>query len=178
MSTALTLYELEDNLLALTESEAMTQDDEQQHLAILQEIAQASQAAVQKRDNLVRFFRHLDCQDAAIDAEIKRLRDLKDHNGKARERLEKYVIGIIEQFVPAPKRGAKKLEGSIGVLSLRSNPPSVEIIDEAVIPAEFLVTPPPPAARPDKKAIKEAIQAGREVPGADLSFGSMRLEVK
>lgn len=37
------------------------------------------------------------------------------------------------------------------------NPPSVVIDDEALIPAQFMVTPPPPAARPDKKAIRSRL---------------------
>jgi hypothetical protein len=43
------------------------------------------------------------------------------------------------------------------------------VIDEpALIPVEFLRTPPPPAPEPDKTAIAAAIKAGREVPGAHV----------
>ncbi len=198
MSTALTLYSLEENLVALLDSQEMTEGDEQAQLEILREIAQANQAAVQKRDNLIRFFRHLDLQEASIDTEIRRLQALKGDYARGKERLEKYVISVMEELVPAPKKGAKKLEGSIGVLTLKKNPDSVEIEDETAVPNSFkdvTVTmsaetwlgfaPEPLVAaarkidyRVKRAEVKDALKAGKEVPGADMSFGALRLEVK
>ena len=62
-------------------------------------------------------------------------------------------------------------------LSIKSNPPSVEIFEPGLIPAEFMRQPEPPPAAPDKTAIKEAIKAGREVPGAMLAQGT-RLDIR
>ena len=177
MSTALSLYSLEENLVALLDTADLV-EGEDQRLQILDEIAGANQQALEKRDNLIRFLRHLDLQQAAIDTEIARLKALKDSYAHGQERVEKYVVSVIERFAPEPKRGPKKLEGTIGVLSLRKNPDRVEVTDEQAIPLNFMVTPPPPAARPDKAAIKKAIQAGEEVPGVDLVFGDNRLEIK
>lgn len=177
MSTALTLYTIEENLLSLLDTAEMV-EDEQQQLAILDEIARADAQAIEKRDGVIRFLRHLDLQQAAITTEIARLRALMDSYARGQERVEKYVVGVIERFAPEPKRGPKKLEGTIGVLSLRKNPDSVAITDEALIPERFMVTPEPPPPRPDKAAIKGAIKAGEEVPGADIVFGSNRLELK
>lgn len=177
MSTALTLYNLEENLTCLLDTAEMV-EGEDERLAILNEIAQTGAQAIEKRDNLIRFLRHLDLQQAGIATEIARLRALMDTYAKGQERVEKYVVKVIEQFAPDPKRGPKKLEGTIGVLSLRKNPDSVAILDEQAIPLQFMVTPPAPAARPDKAAIKAALKAGDEIPGADLVFGSNRLEVR
>jgi len=62
-------------------------------------------------------------------------------------------------------------------IAIRQNPPSVVIDAESMLPAEFWRTqePPPPAV--DRKAIKEAIQEGKEVPGAHLER-STRIEIK
>lgn len=177
MSTALTLYTIEENLLALLDTAEMV-EGEDERLEILNEIARADAQAIEKRDGLIRFLRHLDLQQAAIATEIARLRSLMDSYAKGQERVEKYVVSVIERFAPEPKRGPKKLEGTIGVLSLRKNPDSVSITDEAAIPERFMVTPTPPPAHPDKAAIKGAIKAGEEVPGADIVFGSNRLELK
>lgn len=196
MSTALTLYNLEEQLVALLDTQEMV-EDEQQQIAILEQIAEASQEAIAKRDGVVRMFRHLELQQTGIDAEIKRLQALKANYTHAEERLEKYVIRILDELVLAPKKGAKKLEGSIGVLSLKQNPPAVEITDERLVPTKFREVTVTMDAQdwlsiPDeltlrarkteyrtKKAdVKEALKAGEEVPGADLGFGSMRLEIR
>jgi len=197
MSTGLTLYSLEENLVALLDTAEMV-EDEQQQIEILCEIAEANGAAVEKRDNVIRMHRHLDIQQAAIDTEIKRLQTLKAGYARSQERLERYVIRIMDEFVPAPKKGAKKLEGSIGVLALKQNPAAVEITDEAAVPTKYKdVTvsmdaddwlrwaPEPMVAcarkteyRVKKSEVKDALKAGEDVPGADLGFGSQRLEVK
>ena len=46
----------------------------------------------------------------------------------------------------------------------------------AQLPGEYLRRPEPPPPAPDKVAIKIAIKAGVEVPGAKLSY-SKRLEI-
>jgi hypothetical protein len=177
VSTALTLYAIEEGLLALLDTAEMTAEGTDERLEILDEIAQTTTAAVQKRDQCIRFLRHLDLQQAAIATEIARLRALMDSYAKGQERVERYVVSVIERFAPEPKRGAKRIEGTIGILSLWKNPDSVEILDEKLIPERFMVTPPAPAARPDKAAIKAALKAGDEVAGADLRFGSNSLRI-
>lgn len=56
-------------------------------------------------------------------------------------------------------------------------PASVNVIDPALIPADYLRTPPAPAPAPDKTAIAAALKAGQAVPGAELVQG-FRLAVK
>lgn len=45
------------------------------------------------------------------------------------------------------------------------------VIIEGEIPDDYLVYPEAPPPRPDKDAIKSAIEAGKEVPGARLQAG-------
>ena len=45
---------------------------------------------------------------------------------------------------------------------------ATNIVDESLIPSQYLKTPEPPAPKPDKTAIKEAIKAGTLVPGAEI----------
>ena len=59
-------------------------------------------------------------------------------------------------------------------MSVRSNPPAVEIIDERQIPAEYMTTPPPVV---DKTSIRKAISSGQDVPGAKL-IQKTRLEIR
>ncbi len=76
--------------------------------------------------------------------------------------------------------GITKIEATEFVLTLKKNPLSVIVTDEASIPDAFKVTqvpPPPPVPRPDKAAIKKAIQGGVSVPGAHLEQHE-RLDIK
>jgi len=77
------------------------------------------------------------------------------------------------------RAGFEKIECPLFKLSIRKNPPSVEILDQLSLPPEFMRTPEPkpPVPAPDKAAIKAALQAGKDVPGARLAQGT-RLEVK
>jgi hypothetical protein len=63
--------------------------------------------------------------------------------------------------------GIEKIEGPGIALSFRKS--SAVIVNEpGLIPAEYMrqAEPPPPA--PDKKAIGDAIKAGKEIPGAHV----------
>ena len=61
--------------------------------------------------------------------------------------------------------GKKSLKTALHDFSIRKNPPSVVIDEPDEIPVCYMKTADPV---PDKTAIKEAIKAGREVPGAKL----------
>src|ERR1700760_3432635 len=76
VSTAVTLYSLEENLVALLDTVDMV-DDPQQQEAIFQEIVSAHLAAVDKRDRVGQFLAHCEGQQASITAEIQRLQKLK-----------------------------------------------------------------------------------------------------
>lgn len=76
--------------------------------------------------------------------------------------------------------GKSKVEGPYLRISVQANPEAVEVFDEKMVPAFFMRTPepaPPPEPAPDKTAIKAALQAGQDVPGARLVRGS-RLVIK
>lgn len=73
--------------------------------------------------------------------------------------------------------GIQKVECSYFRITVRDNPPAVEIYEPGLIPAEFMRQPEPPPPAPDKVAIKDAMKAGVEVPGCKLTVGK-RLEIK
>ena len=98
-----------------------------------------------------------------------------------RKAIEKRAAALIERLKTGLEiAGVQKLDCPHFALTIKKNPPSVEIWDEKQIPAAFMRTPeppPPPVATPDKKAIMEAIKAGADVPGALKAQGT-RLEIK
>lgn len=72
--------------------------------------------------------------------------------------------------------GVQKLEGPYLRLSVRANPPAVEVFDAQQIPASFMRMPEPPPPAPDKAAIKDALKRGEDVPGCRLTV-SQRLDI-
>jgi hypothetical protein len=95
---------------------------------------------------------------------------------KRRKALESRAASIRSYLLQNMVRaGVTKIECPLFKLAVRDNPPSVVIDGE--VPEEFMRQPEPPPPVADKKAIGEALKAGREIPGAHLSRGQ-RLEIK
>ncbi len=107
-----------------------------------------------------------------IDAEIARLQALKAHRQKIAAGLREYVRSNMEAAE------IERIECPLFRLTLKKNPPAVEVLDESQIPAHFWTKPEPkpPEPRIDKTAIKGAIKAGIDVPGVRL-VQHTRLEV-
>lgn len=124
-----------------------------------------------KATNVAMFVRNLESTAAAIkDAEGAMAARRKALEARAK-RLHEYLLSNM-QFA-----GITKIESPHFALTIRNNPPAVVIDEPGLIPAEFMKQPEPPPPSPDKTAIKEAIKAGREVPGAHMAQG-VRLEIK
>ena len=70
--------------------------------------------------------------------------------------------------------GIDKIECPLFQITIRKNPPSVDVFDDKQIPAEYWVTPEPkpPVAAISKTLLSNAIKAGAEVPGARLVQGT------
>lgn len=107
----------------------------------------------------------------AIDAEIARLKALKDRRQKVADGLRDYLKSEME------RAGIQKIECPLFTISIAKNPAAVEIYDALSIPDSFMRQPQTPPPVIDKKAIKDAIQSGAEISGARLSQ-STRLSIK
>jgi hypothetical protein len=124
-----------------------------------------------KATNIAALTCNLEATAAAIkDAETQMAARRRIVEAKA-DRLRAYVLQGMQLA------GVQKIETPFFALSIKQNPPSVVINEAGLIPAEFMRQPEPPPPAPDKKAIGEALKAGREVPGAHLQRGQ-RLEIR
>jgi len=124
-----------------------------------------------KAQNVIMFTRNLEATAAAIkEAEAQMAARRKALENRAAG-LRRYVLENM-QFA-----GIQKIECPFFKLSIRDNPAAVEIYEPGLIPAQYMKQPEPPPPAPDKTAIKAAITAGTEVPGAKLTKGT-RLEIK
>jgi hypothetical protein len=130
-------------------------------------LAENLKAGVEKRDK-----RHLPCvvrsQAEMLKAEEKRL-------ASRRHSFEKFSKVITDSLHQQMREwGVKKVEGLKFSFTLKKNPPSIEIENEDAIPAEFIDYAPTIS----KTRIKDAIDAGQDVPGAKLITDKTRLEIK
>ena len=124
-----------------------------------------------KAQNVIMFTRNLEATAAAIkEAEAQMAARRKALENRAAG-LRRYVLENM-QFA-----GIQKIECPFFKLSIRDNPAAVDIYEPGLIPAQYMKQPEPPPPAPDKTAIKAAITAGTEVPGAKLTKGT-RLEIK
>ena len=109
----------------------------------------------------------------AIDAEIARLTALKASRERVAAGLRKYLLDNML------RTGISKISCPLFSISVQNNPPATDVYDPLSLPAVYMrfPEPKPPVAQPDKAAIKAALQAGIDVPGAQL-VQSQRLVVK
>lgn len=195
MTTAISLYQIEDTLNALMETrdggippEVLDQ--------FRQELAEYTEAALEKRDNCIRFIRHVENQIQFAKDEEQRLCDRRKRLETALGNFKAYLADIVQQFAPDMRKGPRRLEGKTGEIAAVRNPESVEILDAGQIPAEFVhvvIRIPGLAAEkfpgirnhaveysimPLKADIGAALKAGRSVPGARSRQGEVRLRIR
>lgn len=116
--------------------------------------------------------RGAESHNMAIDAEIARLQALKAQRMKVAAGLRGYLLDNMQRMQ------IERIDCPMFSISIRKNPPSVDIYDPMSLPAQYMVLPEPKPviAAPDKKAIAAAIKAGAEIPGAKLVQG-LRLSI-
>lgn len=118
--------------------------------------------------NIASWIRNLDAEAKAIkEAEDAMAKRRKAANAKA-DRLRSYLLYGLKEA------GVSKVQFPHFVVSIKQNPESVKIAEGVKLPEEFLRYVDP---EPNKAAIKEALKAGREVPGCLLERGE-KLEIK
>jgi hypothetical protein len=169
--TALTLFEIAKEYRAITDVLMDAGVDEQTLTDTLEGEAWPLELKAQNYGFVIR---NLEATAASIKAAEKQMKE-------RREAIERRAAALLERLKTGLEiAGVQKLECPHFAITIKKNPPAIDIWDEKQIPAKFMRTPeppPPPPAVPDKKAIKEAIDAGEEVPGAKKVQGT-RLDIR
>lgn len=161
-----TLAELTDHLQALFDTLEMIDDADLRKQAEA-EIDRYLQAEVRKVDNIADYIGKCEREMANLKAEAERLRQRAETWENRGQRVRDYVKRVMQQSETL------RLEGRANTFYLRAATPSVMISDETLIPEPFRV--PIVSYKIDKVAIKKAIEAGQDVPGADLALGGQSL---
>lgn len=124
-----------------------------------------------KAQNVVMFARNLEALAESIKSAEAAMAARRKAIEKRADGLRRYTLECMRHA------GITKIECPHFAVSIRANPPAVDVFDVAQVPAAFMRQPEPPPAAPDKAAIKEALKAGADVPGCRLTV-SQRLDVK
>jgi len=164
----MSLYAIAHEHRVLVDHLMDTQTDEQ---AIADTLEAESYPLELKAQNVAYAIKNLEATAEAIKAAEKEMADRRKAIEKRAANLREYTKTCMEIAK------VQKIECPHFALTIKNNPASVEIFEQALIPTSFMRQPEPPPPAPDKKAIAEAIKAGEEVPGALLSTGT-RLEIK
>ena len=115
-------------------------------------------------------------QNALDVAQVNGIASLIDDLRARKDRIEKRIAMRRVAILAAMASGEiKTIETPAGTISRKAVPPTVLILEESAIPAEFWKPSDP---KLDKKAVGDALKAGREVPGATMSNGSETISVR
>ena len=112
--------------------------------------------------------KQFDAEVDIINAEIERLKTLKERRTKGIDKL-KQTLSLAMQLY-----GIEKIETPIMKISFRKSE-SVEVDNVALLNQKFVVQKV--TVSPDKAAIKKAIQSGEEVTGAFIQI-NQNLQIK
>lgn len=163
--TAITLYQIAAEHRQMVDRLMDTQEDSQ---IIADTIEAESYPLETKAQNVAYAIRTLEANAAAIREAEKQMAERRKAMENRAQRIREYLQTCMEVA------NVSKIECPHFALSIKANPHAVDVFEPALIPAEFMVQPAPVV---DKTAIKAAIKAGREVPGAML-VQDKRLDIR
>ena len=162
-----TLYALAAEYLDVL---ALLEDPDADADALEQQLDGIAGLLTQKADNIAALVQHIEGMAAMRKAEADRMRDLAVQDQKRAERLRSYLLRHMQAL------GSERIDTARFKISVRTNPPSVQVVNEVLVPAQFIrevVT-----VSVDKRAIMEQVKTTGEIPaGIDITR-STRLDVK
>lgn len=113
-----------------------------------------------KTGRIIQVFQNNKAQIEVLDKEIKRLEARKKSLENKDKNFKNFLKYTLERI------GVKKIDTIFGIIGIKNNPASVELIDKDKIPAEFKTIKY--VEDISKTEISKALKSGVEVPGAEL----------
>lgn len=157
----MSLYSLTDECRSLYDALMASADEEtgEVDISLVNALAERQEAWEDKAVAVACVYRSLDEDAARVGREIERLTAMKKRLERERDRVKE---GLSAAFTAL---GVEKVKGMYADISFRASEQT--IIDNAdAVPEEYMTVKT--TYTPNKTAIREAIKAGKEVPGAHL----------
>lgn len=159
-----TLFDLKDSYKEVYELIA-EQGEEQ---VLIDTLSSIEDAFEDKADGYQAVIQSLEADNAAIDEEIKRLRQRKTSNQNGIKRLKE---SLQDAMINTNKT---KFKTALHSYSIANNPPSLDIETEKYIPSEYWVSQAP---KVNKKDLLADLKNGKEIKGVTVKQ-SQSLRVK
>ena len=156
MSEARALYEIANDIMVLLEQD----EDGQTYEEMLD---QSLLDFTSKVGSIAGYIEAIEDQAAALDARAKKISARKTVLMNKAKRLRTYTV---DSMLTAE---TMRLTCGTHKVSVAKTPAALKIADNAVIPADFIVTKT--TTSPDKNAMKALIKDGGEIPGCTLESG-------
>ena len=149
------LYDLAQNYLNLQE---LLENPEVPKELILESLRKVGGELEEKAENIAKLIKTIDLEVKAIEEEETRL----SNNRKAMENKSKALKDYLEGAMIST--GKTKFKGNLFSFNIQKNAPSVDVIDENLIPKEFIKLEP----KVKKKEILAALKNGEVIEGVKL----------
>lgn len=166
--TNLTLYTIADQYLTDLQKLQDMEIDDQTFADTLEGLSGELEV---KATNVAMFIRNLEASADAIKAAEKQMADRRKALEAKSDRMRQYLLDNML------RTGITKIDCPYFALSIRKNPPAVEVLNQDMIPDEYFDIPEPPPPTLNKNRLKDDLKAGVVVEGAKLTQGSS-LQIK
>lgn len=150
-----TLFNLKDDYKQVYDLIA-EQGDEQ---VLNDTLASINDALEDKADGYVAVIKSLESDNTAIDEEIKRLQQRKTTNKNGVNRLKETLKETMEST------GKTKFKTALNSYNIQNNPPSLNVLDEKLIPKDYWISQAP---KLNKKDALAELKEGKEIPGVEV----------
>ncbi|WP_347090874.1 siphovirus Gp157 family protein [Staphylococcus ureilyticus] len=150
-----TLFNLKDDYKQVYDLIA-EQGDEQ---VLNDTLASINDALEDKADGYVAVIKSLESDNTAIDEEIKRLQQRKTTNKNGIDRLKETLKETMEST------GKTKFKTALNSYNIQNNPPSLNVLDEKLIPKDYWISQAP---KLNKKDALAELKEGKEIPGVEV----------
>ena len=163
------LYELTDDFKQL---EFLLEGGFFDEEAISKAMGSVAEQLDKKAEGYIMVSKNIEAKEIAIKTEIARLKSRMDSMTKNRETM----LGRLQLAMETTDK--KSLGGILFTASLRKRPKSVTVLDQTLVPKEYIKTSnPKPVESVDKKAVADAFKEGLEIAGVEYKSLGNNLKI-